>query len=321
MKGGYRKGKGIDMGSVDLSIKLGSLQLKNPVMTASGTCGFGEELAEYFDIEKLGALTVKGLTIEPCSGNPTPRIAETAAGMLNSIGLENPGLNEFINTKMDVIEKFKFPVFVNISGHALDDFAYMAEKLAAFPEIAGIEVNVSCPNLAGGGMAFGTDSELVYRVTERVNANYPGMVIVKLAPNVTDIVEIAKAAESAGADAVSLINTLLGMAIDVDKQQPVLGNVFGGLSGPAVKPVALRMVYQVAGEVRIPVIGMGGIMTGEDAVEFLLAGARAVAIGTATLVRPDAGPVIIEQIKEYMQKHGINRLADIIGKANPDYVR
>ncbi|MDI3547087.1 MAG: dihydroorotate dehydrogenase catalytic subunit [Halanaerobiales bacterium] len=300
---------------LDLTTRLASLKLKNPVITASGTCGYGEELKEYLDPDIPGAITVKGLTIKPSVGNPAPRITETPAGILNSIGLENPGLEEFLATKLSVIGKLNVPVLVNISGHSLDDFAFLAEKLAPYPQIAGLEVNVSCPNLAGGGMAFGTDSELVYRVAYRVKENYPGPVIIKLTPNVTDIVEMAEAAVAGGADIISLINTLLAMAIDIDDKRPLLGNTFGGLSGPAIKPVALRMVYQVASRVKIPIIGMGGIMTGRDAIEFILAGASAVAVGTATLIDPGAVARIIEEIKEYMIEKEIKRIKDLIGQA------
>ncbi|ACL69698.1 dihydroorotate dehydrogenase [Halothermothrix orenii] len=303
------------MDRIDLSVDLGPLSLKNPVMTASGTCGYGIEFKDYYDLNKLGAIVIKGLTLKPCSGNLNPRIAETTGGLLNSIGLENPGIESFIKNYIGVLRDFKIPVIVNISGHAVEDFARLADKLAPYSEISALEVNVSCPNLAGGGMAFGTDSELVYRVTKKVKENYPGSVIVKLSPNVTDIVEIARAAESAGADVLSLINTLLGMAIDVEKQKPVLGNIFGGLSGPAIKPVALRMVYQVAQQVEIPIIGMGGIMSGKDALEFILAGASAVAVGTANLVDPLAGQKVLREIHDYLIKHNIERIGELKGKA------
>ncbi len=299
----------------DLSVNLGSIKLKNPIITASGTCGFGEELEDYIDINSLGALTVKGITLQASTGNPTPRIAETASGLLNAIGLENPGLEGFIKNKLRIISRYNLPVFINISGHSVDDFAVMAERLAPYSEVSALEVNVSCPNIAGGGMVFGTDSELLYRVTKKVRDSYDGPLIIKLSPNVTDIVEMARAAEEGGADILSLINTLLGMSIDTKTQKPVLANTFGGLSGPAIKPVALRMVYQVAGEVDLPLIGMGGIMTGEDAVEFILAGASAVGIGTATLVAPDACDRILEEIREYMLENKIESLSELQGKA------
>ncbi len=301
--------------SIDLSIKMSSLKLKNPLITASGTCGFGEELNDFIDIEKLGALTVKGITVNPRTGNPTPRIVETSAGILNSIGLENPGIDEFIIKKLAIFKKYQLPMIVNISGHSIDDFSFLAEKLAPYKEIAALEVNVSCPNVAGGGMAFGTDANLIYKVTKEVRKVYNGVIIVKLSPNVTDIVEMAKAAEEAGADIISMINTLLGMKIDINKRRPELGNIFGGLSGPAIKPVALRMVYQVAANVDIPIIGMGGIMSGNDAIEFLMAGASAVSVGTATMVDPELPLKIIKEIEEYMKENQINNLGEIIASA------
>lgn len=299
-----------------MKTQLGALKLKNPVITASGTCGFGEELGEYIDLERLGALTIKGLTVKQATGNPTPRIAETSAGILNSIGLENPGIKYFIDKKIGIVSNYKLPVLANISGHSIKDFYYLAERLSGYKAINGLEVNVSCPNITGGGMAFGTDSKLVYKIVMGVKERYNGTVIVKLTPNVTDITEIALAAEEAGADALSLINTILGMAIDVKSQKPLLANTFGGLSGPAVKPVALRMVYQVYRAVNIPIIGMGGITCGKDAVEFLLAGASAVAIGTATMIDPTAPIKILEGIKKYLKERGIDDLSKLIGKAH-----
>lgn len=297
----------------ELKTELGDIELKNPVITASGTCGFGVELKDFTELSALGAITVKGITPEPSQGNPTPRIAETAAGILNSIGLENPGIDNFLAEKIEDISQLEPPVFVNIAGHSVSDFVYLARRLAPFQQIAAVELNVSCPNLQSDGSIFGSEAELVYEVTGKVKEVYSGPVIVKLSPNVTDIVEMARAAEKGGADAISLINTLLGMAIDADSQKPVLGNIFGGLSGPAIKPVALRMVYQVAKEVDVPLIGMGGIMTGQDAVEFLLAGASAVAVGTATLTDPGAALEILGGIKDYMRNKGINHLSDLIG--------
>lgn len=301
------------MDKLDLSVKIANVELKNPVITASGTCGYGYELKPYLDPNLLGAITLKGLSLKGTKGNPTPRIAETYGGLLNAIGLENPGLAEFIKTKREKIKELKVPVFANISGYAIDDFAQLAASLAKYPEIAGLEVNVSCPNIAGGGMAFGTSSEMIYRVTKEVKKNYSGLVILKLSPNVTDISEMAAAACEGGADALSLINTLLGMAIDIDKRKPVLANTFGGLSGPAIKPVALRMVYQVAQRVKVPIIGMGGIMSGRDALEFIIAGASAIAVGSATLVEARASINILNEIKEYMIEHKISRLADLVG--------
>ena len=304
------------MSNLDMSVSLGNMDLKNPVMTASGTFGYGDEVKDYMNPDILGAITVKGLTVEPTSGNSTPRIAETPSGLLNSIGLENPGVDNFIKNKLEIIRKINSPIIVNISGHSLKDFAILAKKLEPYPEIKALEVNVSCPNIAGGGMAFGTDSDLVYEVTETVKNNYSGTVITKLSPNVTDIVEMALAAEKGGADVISLINTLLGMSIDVEKRSPVLGNVLGGLSGPAIKPVALRMVYQTYKKIGIPIIGIGGIMTGEDAVEFMLAGASAVAVGTANLIEPDASQNILNEIKNYMEQKNITDIKNIIGEAH-----
>ncbi|MCG8516326.1 MAG: dihydroorotate dehydrogenase [Halanaerobiales bacterium] len=302
------------MKEIDLSTKLGEITLKNPVITASGTCGYGQELEDYMDLEQLGALTVKGITLQAKTGNPVPRIVETPAGILNSIGLENPGLEGFLADKIKIIKGYQLPVFVNISGYSIEDFVLLAEKLAEISCIAALEVNVSCPNIPGGGLAFGTDPELIYQITKQVKAAYPGSVIVKLSPNVTAISDMAIAAQEGGADIISLINTLQGMAIDLERQKPVFANTFGGLSGPAIKPVALRMVYQVAQKIKIPIIGMGGIMTGQDAVEFLLAGASAVAIGTATLIHPDAPLMIIKEIKAYLQDKKINNIQEIIGK-------
>ncbi len=304
------------MSKLDLSVNLGSLQFKNPVITASGTCGYGQELQKFMDLDLLGAITIKGLSVEPKNGNPTPRIAETASGLLNAIGLENPGLKEFKKEMIGVIREFNTPIIANISGSTLDDFALLAEELAVIEEISALEVNVSCPNIKKGGMAFGTDSELVYEVTKRVKKIFPRPVIIKLSPNVTDIKEIAAAAEKGGADIISLINTILGLAIDLDSQQPVLGNVFGGLSGPAIKPVALRMVYQVRQASELPIIGMGGIMNGEDALEFILAGADAVSVGTATLVEPDASIRILKEIRKYMKKNEIKKISELKGKAH-----
>lgn len=300
---------------IDLTTELGCLKLKNPVITASGTCGFGVELKRYINVDDLGAIAVKGITVNPRKGNPTPRIVETSAGILNSIGLENPGVNEFINKKLPEIKTINTPIIVNISGHSIEDFSYLAEKLADNKEISALEVNVSCPNIAGGGMAFGTDSDLIYQVTEKVRKAYNGTIIVKLSPNVTDITEMAVAAEEAGADVISLINTLLGMKIDINKHRPELGNIFGGLSGPAIKPVALRMVYQVAAKINIPIIGMGGIMSGNDAIEFLMAGASAISVGTATMVDPGLPIKIVQEIEEYMKKNKFNNIHKLIGIA------
>ncbi|MGM0420283.1 MAG: dihydroorotate dehydrogenase [Bacillota bacterium] len=299
----------------DLSTSLGSLKLDNPVMTASGTCGFGEELAEHYSLAELGGVIVKGITVDSRRGNPSPRIAETPAGLLNSIGLENPGLDAFIESELPNLGQAGTLVLANISGHSIEDFKILAGGLSGFSELAGLEVNVSCPNIAGGGLAFGTDPELVYEVTTAVKREYPGFVMVKLTPNVTDIIPIARAAAAAGADALAVANTLPGMKIDIDKRQPVLAAGTGGLSGPALKPVALRLVYQIAEEDILPILGLGGIMCGEDAVEYLLAGAQAVAVGTATLLDPEAPLKIKNGIHDYLIKNDHVTLQEIIGKA------
>ena len=304
------------MNDIDLSVKIGDMEWKNPITTASGTAGYGQELKDYFDPEIMGALTVKGLTVEPTDGNPTPRIAETTGGILNSIGLENPGLKKFLKGEIENLGEFELPVIVNISGYSVDEFEKLASGLASCEEISALEVNVSCPNIKGGGMAFGTDSELIYKITKKIKKIYPGTVIVKLSPNVTDIVEMAEAVQAGGADCVSLINTLRGMAIDIEERKPLLGNIFGGLSGPAIKPVALSMVYQVSKVIDIPILGMGGIMNGEDVLEFIMAGASAVAVGTATLIDPEAVPEILKEIENYMIDNDIEKIKDLIGEAH-----
>jgi len=299
-----------------LNIKLANLQLKNPVITASGTFGFGTELNEYLSVKSLGAVTLKGLTVEESKGNALPRIAETPAGILNSIGLENPGIKRFKEKIIPAIENLKAPIIANISGYSINEFVQLAANLEKEESINAIEVNVSCPNIKDGGMVFGTDAELIYKVTQAVKKVYSGPIIVKLSPNVTDIIEMAEAAVEGGADIISLINALLGMAIDINKKEAVLANTFGGLSGPAVKPVALRMIYQIYEAIDIPIIGMGGIMKGEDAVEFLLAGASAVGVGTATLRDPTASIKIISEIDEYLTENKIDNVSEIIGKAH-----
>jgi dihydroorotate dehydrogenase (NAD+) catalytic subunit len=299
--------------AVDTSVRLGTLTLRNPVMTASGTFASGREYADLTDLTRLGALVTKGVSLEPWPGNPSPRIAETASGMLNSIGLQNPGLDAFIEHDLTWLADFDVPVIVNVHGHAAADFARICETLDPVTCVDAFELNVSCPNVASGGMAFGTSCEGVSAVTSAARAVTAKPIVVKLTPNVTDVAAIAKAAEDAGADAVSLINTLLGMAIDAETFRPKLARVVGGLSGPAVKPVALRMVWQVAQAVRIPVIGMGGIMTATDAVEFLLAGATAVAVGTATFVDPGAAVRIASGIEEFCRRRGIARVAELTG--------
>ena len=301
--------------NIDLTTGLGDLQLKNPVLTASGTCGFGRELAERYELSELGALIVKGITVEPRSGNPAPRIAETPAGLLNSIGLENPGLEGFIREELPWLARVRPPVLANISGHSISDFSRLAEGLAGRKEIAGLEVNVSCPNIGAGGLAFGTDPEMVARVTGAVRQYYGGFTLVKLTPAAGDILTVAQAAREAGADALTVCNTMPGMEIDVESRAPVLGNTFGGLSGPSLQPIALKLVYQLAQADILPILGGGGIMTGRDAVKFFLAGARAVSVGTATLLDPLAPIKIKTGIIDYLKKHDFGSLQEIIGQA------
>lgn len=301
------------MNQLDLSVKIGKLKLCNPVILASGTCGYGVEVAEFVDLSKIGAVIPKSVTVEPRLGNSPHRLWETPSGLLNSIGLQNEGLHEFIAEKLPKIEKLNCPIIVNIAGFTLDDFIVMAEALAPLDAVAALEVNISCPNVKKGGMQFGVDPHSAAEVTTAVRRITDKTMIVKLSPNVTDITAIAKAVEGAGADSVSLINTLLGMAVDVEKRKPRLGNVFGGLSGPAIKPVALRMVYSVSKAVRIPIIGLGGIMTGIDAVEFMLCGASAVQVGTGTLLSPTACMDVLNGIKDYCVRHDMNRVADLTG--------
>jgi len=292
------------------------LKLKNPLVTASGTCGNGKELANFFDINQLGGFTTKGITVEAQNGNKTPRIAETSAGIINSIGLENPGVDSFISDILPETKTYTLPILANISGYSQQDFITLAEKLEGRSELAGIEVNLSCPNIKGGGMIFGTDPEKVYEITKKVREIYSGYIIVKLTPNITDITETALAAEEAGADAVAMINTLSAMKIDIDQQKPMLANTYGGLSGPAVRPVAVKMVYQCYQKLNIPILGLGGVRSGSDVIEFILAGATAVGIGTVNMIDPKAGLRIIEEIKDYMFRHQIKDLNSIIGAAH-----
>ncbi len=297
----------------DLKVKIGPLELKNPVMTASGTFGYGREYASLLDLNELGAIVVKGLSLKPRAGNPPPRIVETPCGMLNAIGLANIGIENFINDKLPELRGLDTQVIVNIYGHHLDEYGELAAALKGVDGVAAIEVNISCPNVAQGGMAFGVDPAVAARVTERVLDQTDKPVIVKLSPNVTDIRVIARAVEKAGAHALSLINTLTGMVVDVEKRSPVLANVTGGLSGPAIRPVAVHMVYQVAQTVKIPVIGMGGIMDWRDAMEFLIAGARAVQVGTANFVNPLATVQIVEGLRRFCEEKDIVRIGDVIG--------
>ena len=301
--------------NLDLSVSIGALDLRNPVVTASGTFASGREFADFVDLSRLGAIVTKGVSATPWAGNASPRIAETSSGMLNSIGLQNPGVEAFVAKDLAWLAENAptTPVIVNVSGHSAAEYVSVIERLESEPGVSAYEVNISCPNVDAGGMAFGTDCAAAATVTAACRAVTDRTLIVKLSPNVTDIASIAASVESAGADAVSLINTLLGMAIDAEKRRPMLARTVGGLSGPAVKPVALRMVWQVAQAVQIPVIGMGGVTTGTDAVEFLLAGASAVAVGTANFVDPTATMRVIDGITEYCHRHGVTRAADLIG--------
>ncbi|HHV59992.1 MAG TPA: dihydroorotate dehydrogenase [Clostridiaceae bacterium] len=301
------------MANMDLQVEISGLKLKNPVIAASGTFGFGREYAEYIDLNKIGGISVKGLTLEPRKGNPPPRIAETPSGILNSVGLQNPGVDAFIKDEMPFLRQYDTAIIANVAGNTISDYCRIAEKLND-ADVDAIEVNVSCPNVKEGCLAFGSSAKGVAEVTSSVRKVCKKPLIVKLTPNVSNISEIAKAAEEQGADAVSLINTILGLAIDIHTKRPVLKNNFGGLSGPAVKPVALRMVYEVSHSVNIPVIGMGGITTGEDAIEFFLAGARAVMVGTANFANPKACIEVLDGIALYMKNCNLTRLDDIVGK-------
>ena len=302
----------------DLRVKIGSLSLDNPVMTASGTFGYAREFERLMNLHRLGAIIVKGISLHPRHGNPPPRIVETACGMLNAIGLQNVGVERFIKDKMGFLGNLNVPIIVNILGDSLDEYREITERLSDSPAVAAIEVNISCPNVKKGGVAFGTDPAMAAAVTQAVKEKSPVPVIVKLSPNVTDIAAIARAVEDAGADAVSLINTLIGMAINLKTRRPELANVLGGLSGPAIKPVALRMVYQVARAVNIPVIGIGGIETAEDALEFMLAGATAVQIGTANFINPRASEEVVEGITEYVLQENLPSVRDLIGALRVD---
>ncbi len=302
---------------VNISTELCGIKLDNPVIPASGTFGFGYEFAELYDINILGTFSFKGTTKDARFGNPTPRIAECTAGMINAVGLQNPGVDSVIEHELKKLKEcFNKPVMANVSGFSIEDYAYTCQRLDTCEQVGWLEVNVSCPNVHGGGMSFGTSPEAAAEVTRAVKAVTTKPVIIKLSPNVTDIVSIAKACEDAGADGLSLINTLLGMRIDLKTKKPAIKNTMGGFSGSAILPVALRMVYQVSKTVNIPVVGMGGVATAEDVIEMMLAGACAVEVGAANLVNPYACKEIIEQLPEVMQKYGINDLKEIIGGAH-----
>jgi len=298
---------------VDLSVKLGRLQLKNPVMTASGTFGYGTEYSDFMDISRIGGIIVKGTTLRDRQGNAYPRMAETPSGMLNAVGLQNKGVDYFIEQIYPTVKDIDTDIFVNVSGSTLEDYIITAERLNDLEKIPGIELNISCPNVKEGGMAFGVSCLSAAQVVKAVRRVYKNELMVKLSPNVTDISEIARAVEAEGADSISLINTLLGMAINAEKRKPILSTVTGGLSGPAVKPIALRMVWQVAKAVQVPVVGMGGIMNATDAIEFMLAGASAIQVGTANFIDPTVTIKVLEGIEEYLKRHGYSSVTDIIG--------
>ena len=300
----------------NLEVEIAGIKLKNPVMTASGTFGYGEEFSPFIDLDRLGAMILKGITLKPKTGNPPPRVIETPSGMLNAIGLQNVGVEVLIKEKLPYLKKFNTPVIINISGDTIEEYVELAQRLeeiSAEMGVAGLEVNISCPNVKKGGMAWGTDAKATYKIVSSIQKTTTLPLIVKLTPNVTDIKIIAQAAEEAGADALSLINTLMGMAVDIDSRKPKLANIIGGLSGPAVKPVALWLVWQVFQTVKIPIIGIGGIIKIEDALEFFIAGARAIEIGTANFVNPKVTIEIIEGIEKYLIENSIKDIDELVG--------
>ena len=297
----------------ELNVNIGNLQLKNPVMTASGTFGYGIEYSDFMDISRLGGIFVKGTTIQPREGNLYPRMAETPSGMLNAVGLQNKGAQYFVDHIYPKIKDIDTNMIVNVSGSSVETYVECAEKIADLDKIPAIELNISCPNVKAGGIAFGQDPKALYDITKAVKAKAKQPIIMKLSPNVTDITEMAKAAVDAGSDALSLINTLTGMKIDIERRDFVLANKTGGMSGPAIKPVAVRMVYQVANAVDVPIIGMGGISTAEDALEFIMAGATAVSVGTANFINPATTLEVVDGIKTYMERHQINDINELIG--------
>ncbi|MCY8464561.1 dihydroorotate dehydrogenase [Bacillus atrophaeus] len=298
-----------------LKVELPGLQLKNPIIPASGCFGFGKEYARFYDLSLLGAIMIKATTKEPRFGNPTPRVAETGAGMLNAIGLQNPGLESVLHNELTWLEQFDTPIIANVAGSQVEDYVEVAEQISKAPNVNALELNISCPNVKTGGIAFGTNPAMAAELTKAVKKVSQVPVYVKLSPNVANIAEIAVAIEEAGADGLTMINTLIGMRLDLKTGQPILANKTGGLSGPAVKPVAIRMVYEVSQAVNIPIIGMGGVQTAEDAFEFLLAGASAVAVGTANFVNPFACPEIIGQLPDVLQKYGYQSVVECIGRS------
>jgi len=297
----------------DMTVNLAGMALRNPVMTASGTFGYGEEFAEYVDLESIGAFVTKGLSLKPRAGNPTPRIVETPGGMLNAIGLQNVGIDAFIQKKVPFLRSVNTPAIANFFGNTVDEYAELAGRLDQIPEVAALEVNISCPNVKQGGIVFGTDPDCAAGVVKACRAVTKKPLIVKLSPNVTDVVAMARACEDAGADCLSLINTLTGMAIDLNKRRPVLANITGGFSGPAIKPIALRMVWQVARAVKVPIIGIGGIMNATDALEFILAGATAVQVGTASFINPGAAQQIVADMEAWLIENGVADIKSLIG--------
>jgi len=301
---------------VKLDFNIGDLNFKNPVLTASGTFGYGSEFDDFMDVSRLGGIIVKGTTLEPREGNAYPRMAETPSGMLNAVGLQNKGIDHFEKNIYPHLSLYDTNIIININGSYIEDYIALAERISSLDKIPAIELNISCPNVRMGGMAFGTNTASAREVTKAVRAVYSKKLIVKLSPNVTDIVEFAHIVEDEGADAVSLINTLLGMAVDTDNMRPALSTITGGLSGPAIKPVALRMVWQVAKAAKIPVIGIGGIMNSDDAIEFFLAGASAIQVGTASFIDPCASVKVLEGIEQYLQKKGFSDIREIVGYIN-----
>jgi len=304
------------MNKPDMTVEIAGIKMRNPVMTASGTFGYGEEFAEYMDLESIGALITKGLSLKPKAGNSTPRIVETPAGMLNAIGLQNVGIDAFIAKKMPFLQGVNTPVVVNLYGNSLEEYGELAARIDGIEGVAGVEVNISCPNVKQGGIVFGTDPVAARQVVELVRKSTSKPLIVKLSPNVTDIVSMAKACVDSGAEALSLINTLTGMAIDLNSRRPVLANITGGLSGPAIKPVALRMVWQVARAVNVPIIGIGGIMNATDALEFILAGASAVQIGTANFLTPAASQEIAAGMEQWLLENKVGSIRELVGSLN-----
>jgi len=298
---------------IDLSVRIGTLKLKNPVLTASGTFGYGTEYGQFFDVNRLGGIVTKTITLKPREGNPMPRIAETPCGMLNSIGLTNVGVHRFLEEKLPALMKFETSVIVNVAGSTIDEYGQVVKEIQGHPRVDALEVNISCPNVKKGGLAFGTDPDTTRKVVQCVRSMTQKPIIVKLTPNVTDIVSIAESAVEGGADGLSLINTLLGMGVDIETRRPLIARVVAGLSGPAIKPVALAKVFQVAKALSVPIIGIGGIMDWQSAVEFFMVGATAVQIGTLNFVEPSGAVEVLEGIQRFCEKEGIDKLSDLVG--------